>query len=67
MVIDTRTNFQKRTDARREKVVAEFREILPHAKTPNRAMVVVAQNNDLTRDGVRKILIKMGAYTPYSK
>lgn len=66
MEIDTRTNFQKRTDERREKVLSDFRCLLPKCKTPNHAMVIVARMNDLTRDGVRKILIDIGAYVPNS-
>ena len=64
--IDTRTDFQKRTDARREKVLADFRGVFPRCETPNQAMVVVGKLNDMTRDGVRKILIEMGVYTPHS-
>lgn len=67
MEIDTRSSFQKRVDARREKVLADFRGILPRCKTPNQAMTVVAELNDLTRDGVRKILIDIGAYVPHEE
>lgn len=47
--------------------MADFRGILPRCKTPNQAMTVVAELNDLTRDGVRKILIDIGAYVPHEE
>ena len=64
--IDTRTKWEKRRDVRYQKVLEDFRAVFPQAKTPNRAMVIVGDMNDLTRDGVRKILTKLGVYFPHS-
>lgn len=66
-MMDTRTDYQKRTAERHDRVVDDYRRVMPDAKSPNRAMVVVASLHGMTRDGVRKILIERGVYTPRPK
>lgn len=65
--MDVRTNYQKKVAARHEKVEADFRRVMPESPSPHRAMSAVAQMNDLTLDGVRRILIERGVYVPNSE
>lgn len=65
-VIDLRSPYEKHRDAVYDRCEELFREVYPTAMgaTPERVLKYVAKETGLTRETVRRVLIRKGIYHP---